>query len=456
MNDPKRTGGFRPYDGRTSPVEVAPLAVGNAARVRALLAIAIILPMLMAAAIQAEDWPQWRGANRDGVWTETGLLEIFPADGLRVRWRVPVSAGWSSPVVAKGRVYVMDSQLERPKARERVICFEETSGKLLWKFTYDVGYPEWAFIEDQGYGPVATPIVQDGQIFALGANGHVTCLDANNGSPLWEKSLDQQHQISVLECRASPLIEGDLLILFIARKSGPRLIALDKTTGKEVWSALEERATNCSPLVITAGGKRQLIVWTTDSVTSLDPITGKTYWRERLVTIVDNAVSTPICLGDLLLIGGLMLKLDADKPGASVLWPETKAASRRILSNTSTALFRGDLVFSAKSSGELVCLEASTGKQVWETAKVTDLKNGASIHLTSNGSCVFLYTDKGELIRAQLTAKGYEEISRSRLLEPTYPFSGRKVAWSPPAFANRHVFARTEKELICAFLSADP
>jgi outer membrane protein assembly factor BamB len=92
---------------------------------------------------------------------------------------------------------------------------------------------------------------------------------------------------------------------------------------------------------------------------------------------------------------------------------------------------------------------------VWETEKVTDLKDGASIHLASNGNCVFLYTDQGELIRAQLTAKGYKEISRSRLLEPTYPFSGKKVAWSPPAYANRHVFARSEKELVCASLSAD-
>jgi outer membrane protein assembly factor BamB len=148
-----------------------------------------------------------------------------------------------------------------------------------------------------------------------------------------------------------------------------------------------------------------------------------------------------------------MLKLDTDKPGASVLWP-ARAASRRILSNTSTALFRGDQVFLARSTGELVCLEAGTGKQVWETDKVTDLKGGASIHLTSNGDGVFLYTDKAELIRAQLTAKGYKEISRGRLLEPTYAFAGRKVAWAPPAYANGHVFARSEKELVCVSLAA--
>ena len=144
------------------------------------------------------------------------------------------------------------------------------------------------------------------------------------------------------------------------------------------------------------------------------------------------------------------------KPGATVLWPTSTAPARRIYSHTSTALFRGDHLFSAKSSGELICVEASTGQQVWESAKVTDLKNGASIHLTPNGDSVLLYTDKGELIRAQLTSQGYKEISRVAVLEPTFPFAGRNVAWSPPAYANRHIFARNGKELICASLAAKP
>jgi outer membrane protein assembly factor BamB len=117
---------------------------------------------------------------------------------------------------------------------------------------------------------------------------------------------------------------------------------------------------------------------------------------------------------------------------------------------------QGDHLYSAKSSGELVCLEASTGKQVWESTRVTDLKNGASIHLTLNGNSVLLYTDKGELIRAQLTSQGYREMSRVALLEPTMPFGDRKVAWPPPAYANGHIFVRNGKELICASLAARP
>ena len=151
-----------------------------------------------------------------------------------------------------------------------------------------------------------------------------------------------------------------------------------------------------------------------------------------------------------------MFQLSADQPAAKMFWPDSKTPSRRIFSHTSTALLQGDHLFSAKSSGELICLDAATGEQVWQLAKVTDLKNGASIHLTPNGASVLLYTDKGELIRAQLTSLGYQEISRVAVLEPTFPFAGRKVAWSAPAYANRHIFARNGKELICASLAATP
>jgi outer membrane protein assembly factor BamB len=174
-----------------------------------------------------------------------------------------------------------------------------------------------------------------------------------------------------------------------------------------------------------------------------------------MTTSADSAVASPVFHKNLLLVSGLMLKLDSEKPAASVIWPSTKAVSHRILSNTSTGLIQGEYLFSARSSGHLVCLETKTGKEVWETGKVTDLKQGASIHLTPNGNAVFLYTDKGELIRASLSSDGYKEISRTRLLEPTYPFAGRKVAWPPPAFANRHVFARNDQELICVSLAAE-
>src|SRR5215467_2084565 len=110
---------------------------------RSLLAVALTLPLLPSAAVRADDWPQWRGLNRDGVCRETGLLESFPAGGLKVRWRAPVGWGFSSPVVAQGRVYLADSEVVKPKAKERIHCFDEATGKTLWTHVYEVDYEDW-------------------------------------------------------------------------------------------------------------------------------------------------------------------------------------------------------------------------------------------------------------------------------------------------------------------------
>lgn len=416
----------------------------------------VIIALLCPCAVRADDWPQWRGPNRDGVWNETGIMETFPADGLEVRWRVPVGWGFSSPLVAQGRVFLADSELTEPRATERLHCWDEKTGTEIWTHTNDVAYEDWAFDASQEIGPVATPVVHEGRIYCLGRLSDLFCLDARSGEVLWKRDLAMDYQVAFAPGMPSPLIDEDRLIIFIGGTPNAGVIALCKDTGEEVWKALDEKLTFSSPIIITSGGKKQLIIWTQESVTSLDPAVGMTYWRQRLLTSSDYAVSTPVFHMDRLLIGGLMFQLDSNMPAATVLWPASKAPARRIFSHTSTALFRGDHLFSARSTGELVCVDATTGEQVWETDKVTDSGNGASIHMTPNGDSVLLYTNKGELIRAQLTSEGYKEISRVAVIEPTMPFSGRKVAWSAPAFANGHIFTRSGKELICASLAVKP
>jgi outer membrane protein assembly factor BamB len=403
---------------------------------------------------QAEDWPQWRGPNRDGVWNESGIIQSFPAEGPKLRWRTPIGLGWSSPVVSQGKVFVTDVQLESRPAQERLHCFEEATGKPLWTYAYEAEYPD--LMPENRSPPAATPIVDAGKLYMIGGNGHVHCLEAPTGKLLWEKRLDNEFEIQPQSCRPSPLIEGDLLILLTGGKPGACVIALQKNSGNVAWRALDESVSNSSPIVITAGGTRQLIVWTGESVTSLVPTTGDINWREPLVTNTNYSTATPVSEKNSLLISGFMLELRADAALASPVWPKSRAVSRRVLSNTSTPLLKGDYLYSAKSSGELVCLDARTGEQAWETDKVTSLKSGASIHLTPNGDAVWLFTDEGNLIRAHLTPDGYHELSRAHLLVPTSPFLGKMLAWVPPAYANRRVFARNDKELICVSLAANP
>src|SRR2546423_1388989 len=130
---------------------------------RANLALMILLILTGTSAIQATDSPQWRGPNRDAVWTETGILQIFPAEGLKVRWRAAVGPGWSSPVVAQGRGYLTDMRLEKPRAWERIQRFKESTGKPLWSRAYELGYPDWAFIPEHCRRPGAPPNADAGK-----------------------------------------------------------------------------------------------------------------------------------------------------------------------------------------------------------------------------------------------------------------------------------------------------
>jgi outer membrane protein assembly factor BamB len=365
---------------------------------------------------------------------------------------MPIGRGFSSPVVAEGRVYVSGAELREPEIHERLRCLDAATGQALWTFSAVVPYPDWIFMEGQGRGPGATPIVQGGRVYSLGGFGHVICLDAATGRVVWQKHLSKTYDFEQFPTDASPLIEGDLLVVSVSVEKGETLIALDKNTGRVIWRALNERSSHSSPVVIEAGGVRQLIAWTRESVSSLDPATGKLYWRERMKTSADYAVATPVVQGRRLLIGGLMMELDASRPRAKVLWPRSRAVTRRVLSNTSTPLIQGDHVYSARSDGELVCLDIQTGRQLWEVKGLTQSGSGASIHMTAHPGGSFLFTDQGELIRARLTPEGFRKIGQTPLIQPTWEFGARHAVWSSPAFANGRVFVRNDKEILCASL----
>lgn len=400
----------------------------------------------------ADDWPQWRGPDRDGVWHEKDVPDRFPAGGLKIRWRAAVGPGYSSPVVGDGRVFVTDCELgpkEKRQAKERVWCLDEATGRCVWTYSYRVNYPDYAWPPDAdpGQGPTPTPVVHAGKLYTVGGLGHLFCFDARNGAVLWKKDLARDYRVGEFCIRGSPLVAGNLLVVDRGYgKSFPGVIAFDKDSGREVWKALDEGGYNSSPLVIEAGGKSQLVVPGREWVTSLDPETGRTYWRERFA----GGIPTPVYAKNRLLVNGLMFALDPDKPAASVLWPPRKSDAQ--LSDTTTAIFYGDLIFSHKKGNLLVCLDMATGRQLWSTDRLKSLLHG----LARCGDGMFVFTDQGELIRVRLTARGYEEVGRARLIRPTTKDGKRWVVYAAPAYANRHVFARNDEELLCASLAAGP
>ena len=413
--------------------------------------------LLIPGTLLAADWPQWRGPNRDGVWSEDGIMATLPAAGLTPEWQVPVGFGYSSPIIADGMLYLSDLVAEKPIAHERLLCFNARTGKPVWKMEHEATPPDWFFTSDQMRGPGPTPIIHDGKVYAIGMFYVLTCRDARTGALVWKRDLAADYHMPPTSLDASPLIDGDRLIVAIGGTPAAGVVALDLLTGREVWKALAEAATWSSPVIISAGGTRQLIVWMRQSVTALNPTDGAVYWREPTVsggTPGFAAVSTPVFQGNRLLVSGLMFQLDETRPTAKVLWPDTASGTRRILSDTSTPLFQGDAIYSPRSGGSFVCLDAATGQEKWQTNSVTELRQGACVHLTSNGSSQYLFSDQGDLIQARLSLERYTELGRIHLIDPTSPLFDKKFVWAAPAFANRRIFVRNDRELRCFSLAA--
>src|SRR5882672_7076378 len=429
--------------------------------------------LLSGYALRADDWPQWLGPNHDAVWRETGIIEKFPAGGPPVRWRANIGAGYAGPTVADGRVYIADRQLapgvsnpadpfQRGKIQgvERVVCLNEADGKPLWKYEYDcpytISYPA---------GPRVAPQVSGGKVYALGAEGNLFCLGAKHGKVLWSHDFRKElgAQTPLWGFSGHPLVDGNKLIC-LAAGEGSTVVAYDKDTGKELWRALSTKEPGySSPMIFEGGGKRQLIIWHPEAANSLDPETGKLYWSEPFKARSGMSIATPRKLNDLLLFtsfynGSLMMKLEAGKPAATAIWRTEKASEKdttHLNAVMSTPFLQDGYIYGVCSYGQLRCLKAATGERVWETFQATtsgEPVRWANAFIVKNGNRFFLFNEKGDLIIAQLSPKGYEEISRAHLLEPTNTAAGRSVLWSHPAFANRRIYARNDKEIICADL----
>lgn len=429
---------------------------------------------------RADDWPQWLGTQRDGVWRETGLVEKFPKGGPRVLWRKPLAAGYSGPAVVGDRVYVMDRERERDKegkpirptrdgiaGNERVLCLSATDGKLVWKHVYDcpytISYPA---------GPRTTPLVRDGRVYTLGAMGDLLCLDANEGRVIWSKKLMKEYKLDappIWGFAAHPLLDGALLYCLVGGEKSA-VVAFNKDTGEEVWRALTTQEIGYSPpMIYEAGGQRQLIVWLSESIQSLDPATGRVYWKQTYPT--DGPPRRPAVniitvrrLDDRLFLstfyhGPMMLKLDRDKPDASVLWKgksNNPARPDGLHILMAPPVLKDGHIYGVCAAGQLRCLKADTGEQVWETFTATGGKKGdcATAFLVPQGDRYVIFNDQGDLILARLSPKGYEEIDRTHILEPVQFAYGRDIVWSHPAFARRCVFARNDKEMVCVSLAA--
>jgi outer membrane protein assembly factor BamB len=438
--------------------------------------VSVFVSLLTVSVLHADDWPQWLGPQRDGVWRETGIVEKLPTNGFQYRWRVPIGGGYSGPAVVNRRVYMMDRQLaggaKNPAnafdrgtipGSERVLCLNEADGKILWQHEYDCPYAV-----SYAAGPRVTPAVADGKVYSLGAEGNLFCLDAEKGAVIWSNDFKKSCQIKtpMWGFAGHPLVDGKKLIC-LAGGQGSVAVAFDKDTGKELWRALSAKEPGYAPpMIYEFAGKRQLIIWHPEAVNSLDPETGKVFWTYPLNPSVraGMTIPTPRKVGDLLFLtsfynGSLLLRVDSDTP--SLVWQSKKVSETDtdgLHSVMATPLIENGYIYSPCSYGQFRCLKLETGERVWETFEPTSGKSARWGHafIVKNDNRSFIFSEKGDLIIAKLSPEKYEEISRAHLLDPVNRDPGRPVVWSHPAFANKSIYARNDKEIVCVSLAAAP
>lgn len=418
---------------------------------RKIFALILFLATSASLSVSADDWPQWGGPQRDIVWRETGIVDRLPTDGLLPRvWSAPISEGYSGPAVANGRVYITDRV--HADGEERVLCLNADTGEQLWSHKYaaryTVSYPA---------GPRATPVVDEGRVFTIGAVGHMFCFDAANGDILWKTEFqkDFDTQLPIWGMAASPLVDGQQLITLVGGANGALVVAFDKATGKELWRSLNSPMIGYAPPVIYEfGGRRQLIIWHPAAVSSLDPATGKVLWEHPWEIQAGLSVPMPRQIGNRLFLtafynGPLMLEVGADQ--AQVVWKGTSNNEKNtdgLHSIMPTPWVTEQNIFGVCSYGQLRGLDTQTGKRLWETLDATGSGRWWNAFIIPHEDRFFLHNEQGDLIIANLSADGYEELSRAKLVEPTRDVQRRMTIWSHPAFAMRSVFARNDKELV--------
>jgi outer membrane protein assembly factor BamB len=416
-------------------------------------------------AVAFDDWPQWMGPKRDNIWRETGLIDKFPKDGPKIVWRTKITWGYSGPAVHNGKVYITDYQTNDNvkdanfgragfNGRERIICLDEATGKEIWKKEYDcpysISYPS---------GPRCTPVVENGLVYSLGAEGNLLCLKADSGEVVWEKALKEAYgtKSALWGYSAHPLIDGEQLIT-LAGGEGSHVVALNKKTGAELWRASSSSEQGYAPpTIINAGGVRQLILCKPTAVTSIDPATGKEYWSVPYEASNGSIIMSPIQVGDYLYVAGyskksLLLKLNKEKPTVEEVWRDKARTAISPVNVQPIAI--GNVIYGMDQGGALMAIEIPSGERLWETTDAVGgrLAGSETAFIVKEADRFWLFNEKGELVIAKLSPKGYEELDRVKVIEPSNLAFGREVVWSMPAFANKRAYIRNDNEIICVDL----
>jgi outer membrane protein assembly factor BamB len=383
----------------------------------------------------ADDWPQFLGPARNGVSTEK-VASSWEKSEPKQLWKKKIGAGFAGPVVSGNTL---------------IIFHRDGNSEILLALDSETGQPKWesksptAYRDDFGFdeGPRAVPCIQEGRVYAMGAEGLIRCVDFANGKEIWSVPAKTQFKAAkgYFGMVCSPLVQGDLLILNIGGADGAGVVALDKTSGKLRWKATGEEASYSSPVPAVLDGKTNVVVFTREGVVLLDPRNGRElgelHWRSRMQASVNAA--TPLVVGNKIFLSasydtGAVL-LEWVNGSLKKLWSGDESLS----SHYATPVYRDGYLYGFHGRQEygpsFRCVEFATGKVLWDQPGF-----GAGT-VTLAGDQLLILRESGELVLAAATPTKYELHGSTQVLG-----SGTRAA---PALAGHRFYARDKSTLVC-------
>lgn len=401
---------------------------------------------LLPAVCMADDWPQWRGPERNGHSAETGLLRKWPDGGPRLLWRIDdAGAGYSTPAVAEGRIYLLGNAEEKEFVQAR----NASDGKLLWQRVIgQVGANE-----DPKYpGARSTPTIDGERLYALGSDGDLACLNLEDGKILWTRDVraDFGGEPGAWAYSESPLVDGEL-VLCTPGGTDAAIVALKKETGEEVWRTslpTADKAGYSSIVVSEAAGKRQYVQFLGKGLVGLDPANGKLLWQYGRTAEGSPAnIPTPILDGDTIYSasgrgGGGLVRI---QPGIeSGLTTDELYHSPRLPSSIGGSVLVGEHLYGTNRQG-LMCVTWETGEISWQDRSV-----GAASILFADGMLI-LHGEDREVALVRANPESYEELGR--FSPPNPPEAGRDKSWAYPVLADGHLYIRDGVSMWCYDIS---
>lgn len=368
----------------------------------------------------AEDWPNFRGPDHDGISKETAWSPAAVSAG-KIAWSADVGSGYSAVSIADGKAYTTGNI---NKDTDVVFCLDAETGKPLWRHEY----PEPLEPKYYSGGCSATPTVHGGKVYTLSKKGKVFCLDAASGKPVWNRQLE--FTVPTWGFAGSPLIHGQAVI-FNAGRSG---IACDKDTGAVLWKSADEAGGYASPVPFEQDGQARVALFAKSSILALNPADGKVLWSSPWETRYDVNAADPIVSGSRIFItsgynrGASLLDFSGGKP--RTVWENKDMRSQM----SGPVLIGGHLY--GFDDNQLACLDWETGEKKWSEKSP---KKGA---LMAAGDKLIVLGETGRLAIAEATPAAYRELAAADILK------GR--CWTMPVLANGRIYARNaDGRLVC-------